>query len=65
MSGKELIKLLRKAGWREDRIKGSHHILKKDGVVVSVPVHGNADIPQGTLHRILTLTGLKVDRKKD
>ncbi|WP_332461305.1 type II toxin-antitoxin system HicA family toxin, partial [Leptospira chreensis] len=29
MTGKELIKVLKKDGWELDRITGSHHILKK------------------------------------
>lgn len=61
MSGKELIRLLKKTGWKEDRIKGSHHILKKDGKLVSVPVHGHEDLPLGTLKQILQYTGLKLN----
>jgi len=29
MTGKELVKLLKKDGWTLDRIKGSHHIMIK------------------------------------
>ncbi len=60
MSGKTLIKLLKKNGWQKDRIKGSHHIYTKDGVPVSIPVHGNEDIPEGTLQKLLKQTGLKL-----
>jgi len=63
MSGKELIKLLKQAGWKEDRIKGSHHILKKDGKLVSVPVHGHDDLPPGTLKQILRHAGVDFDKK--
>ena len=31
MTGKELVKLLKKNGWRLDRVNGSHHVMKKDG----------------------------------
>ena len=61
MTGKELIKLLKKDGWTRDRIKGSHHILKKEGKLVSVPVHGHEDLPPGTLKQILRHTGLKLE----
>ena len=59
MSGKELLKKLKQAGWTLDRIKGSHHILIKGDSTVVVPVHGNADIPKGTLNSILKQSGLK------
>ncbi len=63
MSGKELVKLLKKAGWIEDRIKGSHHILKKDGKLISVPVHGHDDIPIGTLNKILRQAEVDFDKE--
>lgn len=59
MSGKELLKKLKNDGWTLDRIKGSHHILVKAGLTVVVPVHGNSDIPKGTLNAILKQSGLK------
>lgn len=59
MTGKELIKLLKKNGWRLDRIKGSHHILIKEKLTLSVPVHGNKDLPAGTLNSLLKDGGLK------
>ena len=59
MTGKNLIKLLKKENWELDRINGSHHIMKKDEKTLSVPVHGNRDIPLGTLNAILKQAGLK------
>ena len=61
MNGKELIKRLRKEGWALDRIKGSHHIYKKDGMLVAIPVHGHEDLPAGTLKHIIKHTGLKLN----
>ena len=47
MTGKALIKLLMNAGWQLDRIRGSHHIMVKDGYrAVPIPVHGNRDLPR-------------------
>ncbi len=59
MTGKDLIKLLKKYKWELDRVSGSHHIMKKDHKTLSVPVHGNRDIPTGTLNAILKQAGLK------
>lgn len=57
MKGKELVKLLKKEGWILDRVHGSHHILEKEGKIVSVPVH-NKDLPKGTLASILKQAGV-------
>jgi predicted RNA binding protein YcfA (HicA-like mRNA interferase family) len=53
MTGKKLIKLLINKGWRLDRISGSHHILIKDDKTISIPVHGNNDLPIGLLSKLL------------
>jgi len=59
MSGKDCVKLLKKHGWVLDRIRGSHHMMLKDGVSIPIPVHGNADLTPGTLNSILKKAGLK------
>jgi predicted RNA binding protein YcfA (HicA-like mRNA interferase family) len=41
MSGKDFVKKLMKDGWMLDRVNGSHHIMRKNGVILSVPVHTN------------------------
>ena len=58
MKGKELIKLLKKHGWRVDRIRGSHYVMKKNSQTEVIPVH-NTDIPIGLVNAILKRTGLK------
>ena len=59
MKGKELIKLLKAAGWVLARIEGSHHILVKGTKTISVPVHGNKDLKKGTLESLKKQGGLK------
>ncbi len=59
MTGKELIKQLKTKGWKLDRISGSHHILIKGDKTLSVPVHGNKDLPKGLLNALLKNGGLK------
>lgn len=58
MKDKDLLKLLLKNGWEEQRVHGSHHILKKGNQIETVPVHGK-DVPTGLLNAILKRTGLK------
>jgi predicted RNA binding protein YcfA (HicA-like mRNA interferase family) len=60
VSGKDLCKVVEKKGWNLKRITGSHHIYSKDGVqaILSIPVHGNQDLPIGTLRAIMRDGGL-------
>ena len=60
MSGKEVVKQLKKLGWKLDRINGSHHIMVKGSQSEAVPVHGNKDLPIGLLKAIAKRTGLKL-----
>ena len=60
MNGKEVIKKLEAKGWMLYRVNGSHHIMHKDGVSVSIPVHGSKDIKIGTLSSIEKQTGVKL-----
>lgn len=59
LTGKDMLKLLLENGWVERRTKGSHHHLYKDGVRVTVPVHGNEDLGTGLESKILKKAGLK------
>ncbi len=60
MNSKEIIKKLKKAGWKQVRVTGSHHHFKhseKPGIV-TVP-HPKKDIPKGTLKSIEKQAGIK------
>jgi predicted RNA binding protein YcfA (HicA-like mRNA interferase family) len=58
--GREVIKKLQASGWQEVRISGSHHILRKDGKSVPVPVHGGRELGIGLIHKIEKQTGVKL-----
>lgn len=60
MTGNEVIAKLKAAGWSINRIRGSHHILTKDGKAVPVPVHGSRDVGAGLLAAIQRQTGVKL-----
>ncbi len=54
LRGKELIAVLRQAGFDIIRIKGSHHFLRHaDGRATVVPVHTGDIIGPGLLKKIL------------
>ncbi len=53
VSGKTLCKIIERKGWELKKVIGSHHIYIKQGVdaILSIPVHGNRDLPIGTFRR--------------
>jgi predicted RNA binding protein YcfA (HicA-like mRNA interferase family) len=54
LTGKELLSVLKKAGFEVLRIKGSHHFLQhRDGRSTVVPVHSGETIGPGLLAKIL------------
>jgi len=59
VSGKDFVKRLMKDGWDLDRVRGSHHIMRKNGVSLSVPVHKNDDLKQGILSELSKKAGYK------
>ena len=58
MNGNDIITKLKAAGWKLDRINGSHHIVLKDGN--AVPVHGSRDIGTGLVAAIQRQSGVKL-----
>jgi predicted RNA binding protein YcfA (HicA-like mRNA interferase family) len=60
MSGREIVKIMKRNGWILDRISGSHHVMVKEGLrSIPVPVHGKKDIPKGLASAILKQAGIK------
>jgi len=59
VSGKDFVKKLMKDGWELDRVKGSHHIMRKNGICLSVPVHGNEDLKLGIFNNLNKKAGYK------
>lgn len=54
LTGKEVIKALRKIGFEVARVKGSHHIMAHaDGRRTVVPVHSGETLGRGLLSHIL------------
>ena len=46
-------------GWQLVRVRGSHHLMEKNGKVVPVPVHGSREIGKGLIAEIERQTGVK------
>ncbi|MGC9367853.1 MAG: type II toxin-antitoxin system HicA family toxin [bacterium] len=50
ISGKDIIKLFKKAGWNKLRQKGSHVIMGKGNKRISIPLHN--ELNKGLEHRL-------------
>ena len=61
--GKDLLAVLKKAGFKEINIEGSHHQLHRPGSrLVTVPVHRKETLPPKTLKSIIEQANLTVDQ---
>lgn len=61
LSGKEVIKALKKTGFYFKRQKGSHIILRRDVPFAQVVVPDHKSIDTGTLDHILDNAGISTD----
>ena len=67
ITGRELVRFLKKQGFVEDRWAGSHLTLRHEArkTTVTVPVHSGVDIGRGLARRILKDAGFSTaDYKK-
>ena len=64
---RQLVRALKRAGFEEQRQRGSHLHLRRasDGKRVTVPVHQGRTVPVGTLRAILRDADITVDRFLD
>jgi predicted RNA binding protein YcfA (HicA-like mRNA interferase family) len=60
---RQLVRALKRAGFEEQRQRGSHLHLRRasDGRRVTVPVHQGRTVPVGTLRAILRDADISVD----
>ena len=61
LSGREVVKILSKAGWVENRQRGSHIILTKPGHTASLSVPDHREVARGTLRSLLRAAGISVE----
>ena len=67
VTGAEAKRAFESIGFREDRIKGSHHILKKLGHrhSLSIPIHGNEILGIGLLKALIVTAGITEERFRE
>jgi predicted RNA binding protein YcfA (HicA-like mRNA interferase family) len=63
VTGEQAVAAFGRIGFTLDRIRGSHHVLKRAGHRnnLSVPVHGNKPVKRGTLRSLIRDAGLTVE----
>jgi predicted RNA binding protein YcfA (HicA-like mRNA interferase family) len=61
ISGAEAVRAFKRAGWQEDRQRGSHVILIKSAhhATLSIPQH--RELAPGTLRALIRASGLSVE----
>ena len=58
----EVVRAFERAGFQCVRISSSHHILKKAGCTLSIPVHAGKDYGKGLLKTQIDAAGLTIDQ---
>lgn len=61
LSGKQVVKALRRAGFYVKRQKGSHIVMRRDNPFAQVVVPDHKSIDTGTLASILDGAGISID----
>jgi predicted RNA binding protein YcfA (HicA-like mRNA interferase family) len=63
LPGAKVVRAFERLGFRHVRTNGSHHILTRPGhpFNLSVPVHGNRPVAQGTLRDLIRDAGVTVE----
>jgi len=67
VGSRHLVRALKRAGFEEQRQRGSHLHLRRasDGKRVTVPVHQGRTVPVGTLRAILRDADISVDEFRE
>lgn len=58
MKSSEFHRLIRSAGWKVVRQRGSHIIYEKEGMMVCVPFHANKEMPTGLVQKLKRQMGI-------
>ncbi len=61
LSGRQVVRAFEEAGWRQDRQRGSHVVMLKQGSNVSLSIPQHRTVAPGTLRTLIRLSGMTVD----
>lgn len=60
LSGREVVSVFEKLGWRTVRQRGSHIVMVKDGHVATLSIPDHKEVAKGTLRSLIRLARLTV-----
>lgn len=61
LSGREVVKVFEKFGWKEVRHCGSHIVMVKDGHMATLSIPDHKEVAKGTLRSLIRSADLIVD----
>lgn len=61
LSGRDVVKVFAEDGWQMVRQRGSHMILVKTGLMVTLSVPDHREVAKGTLRSLIRASGLTTD----
>jgi predicted RNA binding protein YcfA (HicA-like mRNA interferase family) len=61
ISGAEAVRRFERAGWRQDRQRGSHVVMLKAGHIASLSIPQHRELAPGTLRALIRAAGLTVE----
>jgi predicted RNA binding protein YcfA (HicA-like mRNA interferase family) len=61
LSGKEVIKVFERVGWRVVRQSSSHIIMTKEGEIATLSMPDHKEVARGTLRSLIRAANLTVD----
>lgn len=62
VSGEKAVQAFERAGWRRDRQRGSHVVLLKEELNISLSVPLHRELSPGTLRALIRLSGMTVEQ---
>ncbi len=65
LSGPQAVRAFERAGWRQDRQRGSHVVLIKPGHIASLSIPQHSELAPGTLRALIRGAGITVDDFND
>ena len=65
ISGAKAVKAFERAGWRQDRQRGSHVVMLKELEIASLSVPQHRELAPGTLRSLIRAARLTVDEFVD
>jgi len=61
ISGTEAVRAFERAGWRQDRQRGSHVVMIKRGHMASLSIPLHRELAPGTLRSLVRASGMTVE----